>query len=194
MASLGQTPSQTVGPYFSMRLGGEGQNVLAGPGVPGERVRLEGRLLDGDGEPIGDGLLELWQANPAGRYHHPDDGRDDRPLTDSFTGFGRAETDFDTGEFWFETVKPGPVPDPEGELQAPHVSVVIQARGMLNPSFTRIYFEDEADANAADMVLEMVPPERRGTLIAHLVNDGHPKVYRLDIRMQGDGETVFFEF
>ncbi len=194
MPALGQTPSQTVGPYFGMRLGGESQNVLAGPDVSGERIRIEGRLLDGDGEPIGDGLLELWQANPAGRYRHPDDDRDDHPLTEGFSGFGRAETGFDTGEFWFETVKPGPVPDPEGEPQAPHVSLVIQARGMLNPSFTRVYFEDEADANASDMVLGMVPADRRRTLIARLVDGGEPKVYRLDIRMQGDDETVFFAF
>lgn len=195
MARFGQTPSQTVGPYFSMRLGAEGENVLAGPGVPGERIRIEGRLIDGDGDSVEDGLIEIWQANARGRYRHPDDHRDNIALDDGFTGFGRAETDFDTGEFWVETVKPGGVPDGEGEFQAPHLNVVVQARGMLNPLFTRIYFPDEAEANESDLVLKMVPSERRETLVARLVEQGVvPTVYRFDIKLQGDHETVFLEF
>lgn len=192
MARLGQTPSQTVGPYFSMVLGG--QNVMVRPDVRGERIRIEGRVVDGDGSTIEDALIEIWQANAAGRYRHEADDRLEVHLDNGFTGFGRAETDFTTGLYWFETVKPGRVPDPEGELQAPHISVVVQARGMLNPSFTRIYFPDEEAANEADLVLRMVPPSRRQTLIARLVDGSEPKVYRFDIRFQGEDETVFFDF
>jgi protocatechuate 3,4-dioxygenase alpha subunit len=194
MTRLGETPSQTAGPYFSMRLGGPGENVLAGPATPGERIRIEGTVLDGDRNHIEDALVEIWQANAAGRYRHPDDRRDDLALDDGFTGFGRAVSDFETGGFWFETVKPGLVPDREGEMQAPHISVIVQARGMLNPSFTRIYFSDEHDANARDLVLAAVPERRRDTLVAHLVDGTSPKLYHIDIRFQGDDETVFFEF
>ena len=194
MARLGQTPSQTVGPFFSILLGAPGANVLAGPEVPGERIRIEGRVIDGDGNPIEDALIEIWQANAGGRYRHPDDRRDEIPLDESFTGFGRVETDFDTGEFWFETVMPGGVPDGEGELQAPHINGVVQARGMLNPSFTRAYFPDDQESNERDLVLKMVPAERREALVARLVDGGEPKVYCFDIKFQGDDETVFFEF
>ncbi|MGH8927473.1 MAG: protocatechuate 3,4-dioxygenase subunit alpha [Acidimicrobiia bacterium] len=190
MGNLGQTPSQTVGPYYSMRLGD--QNIL--PTSAGERIRIEGRVIDGDGANLEDALIEIWQANASGRYHHRADNRDDVALQEGFTGFGRAGTDFSTGLFWFETVKPGRVPDPEGELQAPHISVVVQGRGMLNPSFTRIYFSDEADANEADLVLRMVPAARRSTLIARLVDGSEPKVYRFDIKFQGEDETVFFDY
>ena len=194
MAHSGQTPSQTVGPYFSMRLGTEGENMLAAPGVPGERIRIVGTVIDGDDNPVEDALIEIWQANAGGRYRHPDDGRDEIPLDEGFTGFGRAETDFEKGEFWLETVKPGGVPDGEGEFQASHLNVVVQAPGMLNPLFTRIYFPDELEANESDLVLKMVPAERRETLIAGLVDEGAPRVYRFDIKLQGDRETVFFEF
>lgn len=195
MPRLGPTPSQTVGPYFAMRLGGEGQNVLAGPEVEGERIRVEGVVLDGDRAHIEDALVEIWQANPGGRYRHPDDTRSEIEMDGGFTGFGRAESAFSTGEYWFETVKPGPVPDPEGELQAPHINIAIQARGMLNPSFTRIYFSDEVEANDHDLVLKMVPHERRQTIVAeHVPGTADPKVYRFDIRFQGDDETVFFDF
>lgn len=194
MARLGQTPSQTLGPYFSLRLGAEGENILAGPDAPGRRIRVAGQVLDGDGQPIEDALIEVWQANTAGRYRHPDDNRTEIALDDGFTGFGRALTDFQTGEYLIETVKPGPVPDPEGELQAPHLNFIIQARGMLNPSFTRVYFSDEEEANRADLVLGMVPSERRHTLIAERGVPGDPQAYRFDIRFQGDDETVFFEF
>jgi protocatechuate 3,4-dioxygenase alpha subunit len=181
-----------VGPYFSMVLGG--QNVMVRPDVRGERIRIEGRVVDGNGSTIEDALIEIWQANAAGRYRHEADDRLEVHLDDGFTGFGRAESDFTTGLYWFETVKPGRVPDPEGELQAPHISVVVQARGMLNPSFTRMYFPDEEAANEADLVLKMVPPSRRQTLIARLVDGSEPKVYRFDIRFQGEDETVFFDF
>jgi protocatechuate 3,4-dioxygenase, alpha subunit len=194
MARLGQTPSQTVGPYFSLKLGAEGENLLAGRGVPGTRIRVFGRVLDGDRQPIEDALIEVWQANSAGRYRHPDDRRTEIPLDEGFTGFGRALTDFKTGEYLIETVKPGPVPDPEGEHQAPHLNFIIQARGMLNPSFTRVYFCDEEEANQADLVLGMVPAERRHTLIATCDDPGDPQGYRFDVRFQGDDETVFFEF
>lgn len=195
MTGRGETPSQTAGPYFSMRLGGEGQNVLAPAGVTGERIRIEGAVLDGDGQHVEDALLEIWQANAGGRYRHPDDVRDEIALDDGFVGFGRAETEFATGEYWFETIKPGPVPDAEGEFQAPHINLVVQARGMLNPLFTRIYFPDEPEANGQDQVLNRVPRERRHTLVAGLVTgNGSRNVYRFDVRLQGDDETVFFDF
>ncbi len=195
MAEHGETPSQTVGPYFSMRLGGAGQNVLAEAGVPGERIRIEGTVLDGDGVHIEDALIEIWQANAGGRYRHPDDIRGEIALDDGFVGFGRAETEFATGGYWFETIKPGPVPDAEGEFQAPHINVVVQARGMLTPVFTRIYFSDEDEANRQDQVLNQVPRERRHTLVARLDEASRdPSVYRFDVVFQGGGETVFFDF
>jgi protocatechuate 3,4-dioxygenase alpha subunit len=190
---LGQTPSQTVGPYFTLRLYHEGENVLVGPHADGEQIVIEGRVLDGDGNIIEDALLETWQANPAGRYRHADDTRD-LPLTEGFTGFGRAVSDFNTGEYRFETVKPGLVPDVEGAFQAPHISLIVQGRGMLNPVFTRIYFSDEEKANRDDLVLRAVPAERRRTLVADLSGQGPPKVYRFDVRFQGEDETVFFDF
>ena len=189
---LGETPSQTVGPFFSIRLSGEGQNVLVTDGVSGDRIRVMGAVLDGEGEPVGDALVELWQANSAGRYRHPDDIRAELELDKGFTGFGRAATDAEAGEYWFETIMPGPVPDPEGELQAPHLSLIVQARGMLNPLFTRVYFPDDDAANTHDLVLSMVPAERRSTLVAKLEQTS-PRVYRFDIRLRGESETVFFD-
>lgn len=190
--ALGETPSQTVGPFFSIRLSGEGQNVLVSDRMRGDHIRVMGVVLDGVGEPVGDALVELWQANSAGRYHHPDDNRTELELDEGFTGFGRAATHSDTGEYWFETVMPGPVPDPEGEPQAPHLSLIMQARGMLNPLFTRVYFPDQEAANATDLVLRMVPAERRSTLVAKLEQTS-PRVYRFDIRLRGESETVFFD-
>jgi protocatechuate 3,4-dioxygenase, alpha subunit len=189
----GQTPSQTAGPYWSMRLGAPGENVLAGPDVVGQRVRIEGRVLDGDGKHIEDALLELWQANVAGRYRHPADDRADVPLDPAFNGFGRAVSSFETGEYWFETIKPGRVPDPVGRLQAPHLNLVVQGRGMLNPGFTRIYFADEAEANAEDPILSTVPLSRRETLVAALLEEAPTPTYRFDVRFQGPDETVFFD-
>ena len=191
----GPTPSQTVGPYFTMRIGGEGDNVLTTPETAGERIRVEGFVYDGARKHIEDALIELWQANAAGRYQHPADDRDDVPLDPAFTGFGRCPSDFKTGAYSFLTIKPGPVPHPNGGLQAPHLSLIIQARGMLDPTYTRVYFSDEADANATDPVLATVPADRRGTLIGEKVEDGDGSVatYRFDIRYQGDDETVFFD-
>lgn len=190
MTKLGETPSQTVGPYFSMRLSGEGENVLT---TRDDRIVIEGKVFDGAGDHIEDALLEIWQAAPSGRYHHPDDIRQLDPAP-GFTGFGRASSDFETGEYRFETLKPGRVPDAEGALQAPHISLIVQGRGMLNPSFTRIYFSDEEEANRDDLVLRGVPRDRRDTLVAQLQEGTNPPVYRFDIRMQGDDETVFFDF
>ena len=181
-----------------MRLGGEGQNVIATADGVGERIIVTGRVLDGDRVPIEDALLEFWQANPAGRYHHPDDRRPDderRPEFDpDFTGFARAMTDFESGVWHLQTVKPGRVPDPEGALQAPHISVIVQARGTLNPVFTRIYLSDEEEANGDDLVLRQAPRDRRHTLIATLVPGSSPKRYEFDIKFQGEDETVFFDF
>ena len=189
---LGETPSQTLGPYFSMRLGEEGENVLPVP-EGAERIVITGRVIDGDGSHVEDALLETWQADPQGNYRHPDDRRDRAP-DPRFTGFGRVKSDFETGEYRLETFMPGAVPDPEGEPQAPHIAVIIQARGMLNPLFTRIYFSDQPEANDHDLVLRMVPGERRHTLVARLAGGSTPKEYRHDIRLQGDDETVFFDF
>jgi protocatechuate 3,4-dioxygenase alpha subunit len=190
----GETPSQTVGPYFSMRLGAAGENLLARPGVAGERIRIEGVVYDGDGNHVEDALIEIWQANASGRYRHAADTRDEIPIDERFTGFGRAGTDFATGGYWFESIKPGPMPDPEGEMQAPHISLIVQARGTLDPYFTRIYFSDERHANEHDIVLAMVPEDRRATLVADVVDGSDPRTYRFDIRLQGPGETVFFDF
>ncbi|HEX2782808.1 MAG TPA: protocatechuate 3,4-dioxygenase subunit alpha [Ilumatobacteraceae bacterium] len=191
----GQTPSQTVGPYFAMRLSGEGENVLTNPETVGQRIRVEGRVLDGDRRHIEDALIELWQADSAGRYHHPADDRTDVPLDPSFNGFGRCASDFQTGAYSFLTIKPGPVPHPRGGMQAPHISLTIQARGMLDPTFTRLYFADEEAANATDPVLRSLPDSRRSTLIAALVENAESSVptYRFDIRYQGDDETAFFD-
>ena len=192
---LGQTPSQTAGPYFTMRLSGEGENVLTSPESVGQRIRIEGRVLDGDRNHIEDALIELWQADSSGRYHHPADDRTDVPLDPAFSGFGRCASDFKTGAYSFLTIKPGPVPHPDGGLQAPHVSLTIQARGMLDPTFTRVYFDDEPDANQADPVLQSVPVHRRSTLIAEHTegDDTSVPTYRFDILYQGDDETVFFD-
>jgi protocatechuate 3,4-dioxygenase alpha subunit len=191
----GITPSQTAGPYFTMILGQEGQNIVAPAGVPGTRIRVQGRVLDGDRNPIDDALVDLWQANAAGRYRHALDERDDLPLDEGFTGFGSVATAYQTGLWSFDTVKPGAVPDPRGGMQAPHLNLVVQARGMLMPSFTRMYFPEDTTEHASDLVLSMVPPDRRGTLIAQAspTAAGEVPVYSFDIRFQGDDETVFFD-
>jgi protocatechuate 3,4-dioxygenase, alpha subunit len=193
----GITPSQTVGPYFAYGLtpnkAYDWKDTFSGdlvtPDASGERIRIEGRVFDGDGQPIVDSMLEIWQADAQGRYASPADKR--APSNASFKGFGRVGTDA-KGGFSFATIKPGPVPGPDGGLQAPHVVMAVFARGMLRQSYTRIYFSDEA-ANADDPILALVPPERRATLIARrAVKDGQA-VYTFDIHMQGDDETVFFE-
>lgn len=192
----GQTPSQTIGPFFAYGLTPEqygyaytsiGTPELAIEGVDGERIRIEGRVLDGEGEAVGDAMIEIWQADAQGRYAHPADAR--RPNTALFTGFGRAGTGTRPDRcFWFDTIKPGTVDD----CQAPHVNVVVFMRGLLTHLYTRIYFSDEAQANAMDPVLLSIPTERRATLIATRADDVHGCRYHIDIRMQGEQETVFF--
>jgi protocatechuate 3,4-dioxygenase alpha subunit len=197
------TPSQTVGPFFAYGLTPKGRaqwdpngsyawketvgDNLVTPDATGEKIRIEGRIVDGDGAPINDAMLEIWQADAQGRYASPADGRA-RPNT-QFKGFGRSATNKD-GEFGFATVKPGAVPGPKGATQAPHIVLAIFSRGMLRQVYTRIYFADEGAANAGDPILALVPADRRGTLIAKKQANG---AYRFDIRMQGENETVFFE-
>ncbi len=188
MTTLLPTPSQTVGPYFGFAiLDSIGPEVV--PRDTAGAVRIRGRVLDGAGEPVPDSMIEVWQANAAGRYAHPDDPRTDLPLDEGFTGFGRSGAD-DDGGFEFVTVKPGPVPGPDGRLQAPHVDVTVFARGLLKRLVTRIYFPDEEAANAADPVLASIEEASdRATLIAQEEEDG---ALRFDIRLQGDRQTVFF--
>jgi protocatechuate 3,4-dioxygenase alpha subunit len=183
------TPSQTVGPYFAMRLPWPGGPYVVEPETPGA-IAILGRLYDGVGDPIPDGLIETWQADPNGRFAHPNDPRG--PILDgdrAFRGFGRCPTNHD-GSFKIVTLKPGALPFGDGRTQAPHIDVSVFARGMLDRSVTRIYFPDEGAANAADPVLGVVPADRRGTLIAAGGDDG---LLRFDIYMQGPDETVFFD-
>jgi protocatechuate 3,4-dioxygenase, alpha subunit len=189
MSVPGITPSQTVGPFFHRCLLREVQNVLVQPGTEGEPLRIEGRVLDGSSDPVADAVVELWQANCHGRYNHPFDQRP-VPLDAGFSGFGRTGTD-DTGGFFFETVKPGRVPFDETAWQAPHICVTVLARGLLNHLSTRMYFADDP-ANAADPVLERVPPDRRPSLMAQRTTDDGRAVYRFDIILQGAAETAFF--
>ncbi len=194
--SAGQTPSQTVGPFFAYALSaaqyGYAHNSLASgavadESVPGERIRIVGRVLDGAGEPAPDAVIEVWQADSSGRYPHPADRRSSNA---GFKGFGRFGTGTDAeSRFMFSTVKPGPV----NRDQAPHINVIVFMRGLLSHAYTRIYFADEAEANARDPVLSSVPEERRGTLIARRENAEATTTYRFDIVMQGEGETVFFD-
>jgi protocatechuate 3,4-dioxygenase, alpha subunit len=188
------TPSQTVGPFFAVGFGAI--PPLSSADIPGERVTVTGRLLDGAGAPIPDGMLEIWQANPRGKYAHPEDWQD-KQITPGFTGYGRMLTDKE-GTFRFETLRPGAVPWPgtdsrAGErngVQAPHIVVAVFSRGLLKHLFTRIYFGDDPQV-AADPVLALVKdPARRQTLVAKPEQSGH---YRWDIVLQGPGETVFFD-
>jgi protocatechuate 3,4-dioxygenase, alpha subunit len=181
------TPSQTIGPFLHIELPYEGEESLVSANDPGA-IRLIGSVFDGEGDPVDDALVEIWQANAAGRYAHPEDAREDLPLEEGFTGFGRCATDSE-GRFAFTTIKPGPVPGPDDRPQAPHIDVSIFARGLLNRLVTRIYFPDEEEANAADPVLALVEDESlRETLIAR-PEDG---ALRFDIRLQGEGQTAFF--
>jgi protocatechuate 3,4-dioxygenase alpha subunit len=173
------TPFQTIGPYFAVAMPAPGHDRLAADSVPGERIRLEGRLLDGAGEPVPDGLIETWQADAEGHYRTSGDG---------FVGFGRVPTD-SAGGFGLDTVRPGSVPGPGGPVQAPHILVSVLARGILTRLVTRIYFADEP-ANQSDSVLAMVPEARRRTLIAERTADGR---FRIDLVLQGPSETVFFD-
>ena len=187
------TPSQTVGPFFHLGLVRVEWENLAADNPDGQRIVIEGRVLDGDGAPVPDALLEIWQANAAGRYNHPDDRRDDKPLDPHFRGFGRVATDAE-GRFRIVTIKPGPVPGRGNTLQAPHINVVLFARGLLRHLFTRIYFADES-ANAADPLLASIEDETvRRTLIARRdPGAADLPVYRFDIVMQGENETAFLD-
>ena len=186
------TPSQTVGPFFHLGMDRPGWADLTGANPEGERIAIEGRVLDGDGAPVPDAVIEVWQANAAGRYNHPDDRRDDAPLAPRFRGFGRVATDGE-GRFRLATVKPGPVPGRGNALQAPHINVALFARGLLTHLYTRIYFADEP-RNAGDPLLSSIEDEAvRRTLLANRTESGNPALYHFDIVLQGDGETAFLE-
>jgi protocatechuate 3,4-dioxygenase alpha subunit len=175
--TLVPTPSQTAGPFVHIGLTWLCRDCLAPPDADGECVTVEGRVLDGDGQPVTDAFIEIWQADPHGRY------------TDAgFHGFGRVPTD-GQGVFRFTTVKPGHVPGPGGSRQAPHLLVAVFARGLLKHVVTRMYFPDEP-GNAADPVLALVPADRRSTLVARARGAG---VLAWDIVLQGEDETVFFD-
>ena len=191
MAKLKETPSQTAGPYVHIGLApaAAGFDIFdttlgpnpATPGAPGEHISVEGVVRDGNGDPVTDVLIEVWQADAEGRYH--------ATPGNSFRGWGRVVSDFDSGEWRFNTIKPGAT---QGE-SAPHIAFWVVARGINLGLNTRMYFGDESEANAADPVLASVPEDRRPTLIAtRAERDGKP-VYRFDIRLQGLGETVFFD-
>jgi protocatechuate 3,4-dioxygenase, alpha subunit len=201
------TTWQTIGPFFSIGMSRMYRDTLAGPGVAGERVEITGRIFDGDGEPVPDGIVEIWQANSHGKYAHPDDEQD-KPLDPGFTGYGRVPTD-EEGRFGFTTIKPGRVPaghaafPPRAEatgrgdsaspsaLQAPHLAISVFTRGLLRRLITRMYFPDEP-SNAEDFALNLVDPSRRATLIAKKV-EGRSGALEWDIVLQGPNETVFFD-
>ena len=186
------TPTQTVGPFFHDCLMRDGArcDALCDADTEGVRIRVEGTVRDGDGAPVPDAVLEVWQANHHGRYNHPGDTRD-LPLDPRFTGYGRIATDAE-GRYCFTTVKPGAVPFDDERAQAPHISVTVMGRGILNHLYTRIYFDDER-ANTDDPVLQRVPAERRGTLVAAREERADETVYRFDVVLQGADETVFFD-
>lgn len=195
MSEFKQTPSQTVGPYFAYGLSPEQYlydfksaftPVLASDSTEGEAIRVVGQVFDGNGKPVNDALLEIVQADASGRYVQ---NGDDIART-GFTGTGRCGTGTDAqNRFVFDTVKPGSA----AAGDAPRIDVILTMRGLLNHLFTRIYFEDESAANAADPVLEQVPAARRQTLVARREVVGGRVTYRFDIHMQGDQETVFLD-
>ena len=186
--SLRGSTSQTIGPF--LRIGLEWMVIedLAAKGVAGERVAIEGRVTDGDGKPVNDAAVEIWQANSQGKYASPEDSQD-KPPEKGFRGYGRSLTD-DAGVFRFRTIKPGRVPGPGGKPQAPHLIVTVFMRGLLKQLVTRMYFPDDP-ANAEDPVLASVPADRRSTLIARKRADG---VLEWNLVLQGGNETVFFDF
>jgi protocatechuate 3,4-dioxygenase, alpha subunit len=202
-----ETPSQTGGPYVHIGLApaqagfdifeNNFGNVLTTAETKGERIRLEGRVLDGTGSVVNDALLEIWQANAAGKYAHPGDTQD-KEIDPTFRGFGRTGSDFDTGVYTFETVKPGTTPANNGGTQAPHILMLIFARGINIGLHTRVYFDDEAEANAADPILSSIEwVVRRKTLVAKRSERDGEVVYTFDVRLQdtpdGGMETVFFD-
>ncbi len=207
LTQFNETPSQTGGPYVHIGLAPRQAgfeifennfgNVLVRPDTQGERIRIEGCVYDGTGSLLRDVLIEAWQANAAGKYAHPAD-RQNKPLDPAFRGWGRTGADFDTGVYTFETIKPGKVSHPDGREQAPHICLVLFARGINIGLHTRLYFEDETDANAKDPVLTGIEwTVRRDTLMARREVRNGVVVYRFDIRIQdtpdGGKETVFFD-
>lgn len=200
---LKESASQTAGPYVHIGLAPKQagfdifeknfSNVLVTSETQGERIAIEGRVIDGSGTLLRDVLIETWQANAAGAYAHPAD-RQGKPLDESFRGWGRACSDFETGVYRFETVKPGSVAGRNGRPMAPHINLWIVARGINIGLNTRLYFSDEIEANAKDPVLNLIEWEvRRKTLIAQREERDGEVVYRFDIHLQGADETVFFD-
>ncbi len=200
---LKESPSQTAGPYVHIGTNpnwveiagvwrGDLGLVLVGPETKGERILVTGRIFDGAGQPLTDALVEIWQADAAGLHSSPEEPRG--KADPNFTGWGRQPTDANTGEFRFETVKPGRVPFPDGRPMAPHITLWIAARGINVGLQTRLYFGDEEAANAADPVLARIENKARvRTLIApRAARDGLP-CYTLDVHLQGPDETVFFD-
>lgn len=201
LAYLKESASQTAGPYVHIGLapGAAGFDIyrqelghdITGPNAKGDRIRIEGRVIDGMGAPIKDVLLEVWQANANGHYAHPEGGGE---VEDGFRGWGRVISDFDTGEWSFKTVKPGKTQGRNVGTQAPHLNFWIVARGINIGLNTRMYFEDEVEANDADPVLNLIEwKHRRTTLIAQRSEEGGMSVYRFNIQLQGENETVFFD-
>jgi protocatechuate 3,4-dioxygenase alpha subunit len=202
-----ETASQTAGPYVHIGLAPRAAGfdifannfgpVLVDAKTKGERIRIEGRVFDGIGTVLKDVLIEIWQANAAGKYAHPADRQPGKKIDPHFRGWGRAATDFDSGVYAFETIKPGVVEGRNGRFMAPHVNAWIVARGINMGLNTRIYFSDEAEANAKDAVLNLIEWEqRRNTLVAERLakkDKTGATVYRFDIRLQGENETVFFD-
>ncbi|MEM9231638.1 MAG: protocatechuate 3,4-dioxygenase subunit alpha [Pseudomonadota bacterium] len=198
---LRESASQTAGPYVHIGLapGAAGFDIykqelghdIAGPNAKGERIRVEGLVIDGTGSPVKDVLLEVWQANADGNYAHPEGGGD---VENGFRGWGRVITDFETGEWSFDTVKPGPTRGRNVGTQAPHISLWLVARGINIGLNTRMYFSDEEAANSKDPVFKMIEWQaRRPTLVATRSEQDGVAVYRFDIRLQGEDETVFFD-
>jgi protocatechuate 3,4-dioxygenase alpha subunit len=195
----GLTPSQTVGPFLHLGLPWPDGQFVVPDGTPGA-VRITGMVIDGAGMPVPDAIVETWQADADGRFAHPDDPRGaEQPHPKDFRGFGRCPTD---AQGWYEilTVKPGPLPTPDGGLEAPHLNVSVFSRGLLDRLVTRIYFPEETEANAADPVLSSIEESRRGTLVAQADGDSADRRstpsagarLRFDIHLQGKNETVFF--
>lgn len=186
------TPSQTVGPFFHLGLARPEWSDLTRQNPTGQRIVIEGRVIDGDGAPVPDALIELWQANAAGRYAHPDDRQADKPVDPNFRGYGRAATD-NAGAYRFVTIKPGPVPGRGNSLQAPHLNLAVFARGMLKQLFTRLYFAGEPQ-NADDPLLSSLDDASgRQTLIAAKGAEDTVPTYHFDIVLQGERETVFLD-
>lgn len=183
------TTSQTVGPFFKIGLQWLYRDNLVNDGVSGERVTVQGRVIDGDGVGVPDAILEIWQANAHGKYQHPEDTQE-KLLEPGFDGFGRVPTD-DQGAFRFSTIKPGPVPGPKGKDQAPHLVISVFMRGLLKRLTTRMYFPGDP-GNDADPIINLVPPARRSTLIAGNPS-GKAGVLEWNVILQGTDETVFFD-